>query len=289
MLKNILKLILDLAMGIVFALLFNHKILGGMTFHEIAGLAIGGAVVAHILLNAKWVKAMVRKIFSCGTPAKSRLEAVLNILLLVCLIVVLVSGVMKSKVLFPSIAEQFRDGNILGIHVGVSYVMLVLLGIHLGLHRQWLLSTLRNLLKIKGSNATRRVVANVLMVAVLFVGGYYLTQANFIDNVSRIVVEKQHGGHADNAGDSEAEVKGEADASFDQDGGAQSQFADEGAAGEQSVHDSSQPSQDGGQPDKTSMSANPFEVALKYGSIMCMFAVITGYLEMALKRVRKRQ
>ena len=124
LLKNILKLILDLAMGIVFALLFNHKILGGMTFHEIAGLAIGGAVVAHILLNAKWVKAMVRKIFSCGTPAKSRLEAVLNTLLLVCLIVVLVSGVMKSKVLFPSIAEQFRDGNILGIHVGVSYVML---------------------------------------------------------------------------------------------------------------------------------------------------------------------
>ena len=53
-------------------------------------------------------------------PRKSRLETVLNILLLVCLIVVLVGGVMKSKVLFPSIAEQFRDGNILGIHVGVS-------------------------------------------------------------------------------------------------------------------------------------------------------------------------
>lgn len=84
-------------------------------------------------------------------------------------------------------------------------------------------------------------------------------------------------------------MKGEADASSDQDGGAQSQLAYEGAAGEQSVHDSSQPSQDGGQPDKTGMSANPFEVALKYGSIMCMFAVITGYLEMALKRVRKRQ
>lgn len=276
-------------MGVVFALLFNHKILGGLTFHEIAGLAIGGAVVAHVLLNAKWVKNMVGKIFGPTTPAKSRLEAILNILLLVCLIVVLVCGVMTSKVLFPGIAEQFRGGNILGIHVGVSYVMLVLLGIHLGLHRQWLLSTLRNLLKIKGSNAARRVVANALMVAVLFVGGYYLTQANFLDNVSRIVVEKQHGGHANQAGASQSEVKGEADASSDKDNGAQRQFADKGAAGEQSVHDSSQLSQGGGQPGKTGMSANPFEVALKYGSIMCMFAVITGYLEMALKRVRKRQ
>ena len=49
--KNWVKLILDIAMAIVFALLFNHRVVTGLNFHEIAGLAIGVLFIVHILLN----------------------------------------------------------------------------------------------------------------------------------------------------------------------------------------------------------------------------------------------
>jgi len=37
-LKNIFKVLLNMSMTIVFVLLFNKTVLGGLRFHEIAGL-----------------------------------------------------------------------------------------------------------------------------------------------------------------------------------------------------------------------------------------------------------
>lgn len=51
-----MKLALDAAMGITFALLFNTRVFGGLAFHEIAGIAIGFAILTHILLNLNFVK-----------------------------------------------------------------------------------------------------------------------------------------------------------------------------------------------------------------------------------------
>ena len=50
-------------MALTFALLFNPRVLGGLTFHETAGLAIGAAILTHILLNYRWVKNVTLKIF----------------------------------------------------------------------------------------------------------------------------------------------------------------------------------------------------------------------------------
>ena len=54
--KNYLKLTLDLVLAVVFALLFNVRVFGGLTFHESAGLGIGLGFLIHILLNSPWVK-----------------------------------------------------------------------------------------------------------------------------------------------------------------------------------------------------------------------------------------
>lgn len=51
-------------MGIIFALLFNKNVFGGMSFHEIAGLVIGFAVLIHIVLNWKSVKNVTLSIFN---------------------------------------------------------------------------------------------------------------------------------------------------------------------------------------------------------------------------------
>ncbi|MHC1681522.1 MAG: hypothetical protein AB6733_00955 [Clostridiaceae bacterium] len=67
---NFIKISLDLIMGIIFALLFNKNVLGGLTFHEIAGLAMGFAVLVHILLNWKWVINVFKKIVKLNQTNK---------------------------------------------------------------------------------------------------------------------------------------------------------------------------------------------------------------------------
>jgi|GEM_PF-4962633 len=98
--KNVLKLALDIIMGIVFALLFNVQILGGLPLHEIAGLAIGGAVLFHLLLNAKWIRKVTTGIFNPKTKAKTRFEYILDTLLLIDLATIIISGIFFRGTLY---------------------------------------------------------------------------------------------------------------------------------------------------------------------------------------------
>lgn len=101
------KLTLDILMGMTFALLFNKMVLGGLTFHEIAGTAIGFAVLAHVLLNVNYVKKITLRLFNKSLPGKTRLGYALNVLLLLSMIFILFSGFVISRVLFPN----FQFGN----------------------------------------------------------------------------------------------------------------------------------------------------------------------------------
>lgn len=183
--KNILKFVLDAVMGIVFALLFNTQVLGGLTFHEIAGLAIGGAVLFHILLNAKWVKKVTVGIFSPKTKAKQRLEYILDVLCLVDLAAIIITGVLISKVLFPSLGGG-ENHSLTGIHTATSYIGLLLIGVHLGLHRQWICSTVRNLFHMKGHSKVRVAIGNVCAVVLLATGVYFMTAVNFVQQVASL-------------------------------------------------------------------------------------------------------
>lgn len=60
-----IKLCLDAAMLVVLSLLF-WKGNFGMEFHEIAGLAVLGAFVLHILLNWRWVLQVTAHFFQKG-------------------------------------------------------------------------------------------------------------------------------------------------------------------------------------------------------------------------------
>lgn len=71
------KIILDILMVLVFTLLFNKMVLG-MQFHEVAGLAIGAAVLVHCGLNWKWIKGVTLKLFNRKLPIKTRLGYIFN-------------------------------------------------------------------------------------------------------------------------------------------------------------------------------------------------------------------
>jgi hypothetical protein len=114
------KFILDILMALTFVLLFNKMVLGGLAFHEIAGLAISVAFITHILLNIQWVIKVTVKLFDRKLPGMTRLGYFLNLLLLILMTFIVVSGILISEVVFPNINLEEPHG--LSSHISVFHI-----------------------------------------------------------------------------------------------------------------------------------------------------------------------
>lgn len=167
---NYVKISLDILMALTFALLFNPRVFGGLTFHETAGLAISAAFLTHMCLNFRWVKNVTVKIFNKKLPGKVRFSYLLNLLLLVSMTVIIVSGIFISRVLFPNIAigdrHMFNE-----LHNLASNAALVLVGIHVGVHWQWLKDVCKKILKIDGQKPRKKAIAAAVIAILLLIGG----------------------------------------------------------------------------------------------------------------------
>lgn len=181
--KNAVKFLINVLLALIFVLLFNTRMMG-LAFHEVFGVFIGFAILIHILLNATWVKRVTMRLFDSKLPQKTRLGYGLNILLLMSFIIIIVSGMFISKVLFPN----FRVGNegwYRELHVDTSYFALALIGVHIGLHWKWIAGFFKNLFKLKTPKMAG-AVAIVLIAILLASGGYLVVATNLTKNVANI-------------------------------------------------------------------------------------------------------
>jgi hypothetical protein len=181
--KNYVKFALDVVMGLLFVLFFNKNVLGGLAFHEIAGLVFAGAYITHILLNWGWVKRVTLKMFDRRLSWRVRGNYALNFLLLVSMTFIIVSGIMVSHVVFPNINVS-NEGWFKMTHISVSFLVLALVGIHVGLHWQWVVNMCKKMTNVKKSRAWLRYVAQGLTLIILLFGLYQINQTSF---VSRLV------------------------------------------------------------------------------------------------------
>jgi len=157
--KKTVKLILDLAMIVILLLSYNKRSVS-MAFHEIAGMALMGGVVLHLILNRQWIAGITKKFFTQKLPARTRAAYIVDFLLLVGFVCIGVSAVMISKVLF-----SFNGGMVFKtIHYFASAACLILLGIHLGLHLPFFASTLGRGIRLPAG--ARRVLAVVLTLVI---------------------------------------------------------------------------------------------------------------------------
>ena len=163
--KNNIKLALDIIMVIIFVLIMTFS---SESFHEIAGLGLGFAFLTHILINIQWVKKVTLRIFDSQLPSKTRFGYWLNLLLLVSLLLTITSGILISKVLFPSIGIY---QGIKGIHSMMANFSLVLVGIHIGLHWEGIVSRTIQLFKAKPFKIFGNVTVFIIVLFLLF-GGY---------------------------------------------------------------------------------------------------------------------
>ena len=180
--KNGWKIVLDILMAILLVLMYNKRVLG-MSFHEIGGLALCGLFIIHQLLNLRWIKAVTTGLFSRRTPARQKLYWVLDLLLFVSYGYILFSGIMISKIVFPTVqgSNVFKMG-----HYAAAALALALTGVHVGLH----IGSMRQRIPFLRKLPTwlRRGFAILLSVAVLVFGGMQLTSTSFIQWLGNIGV-----------------------------------------------------------------------------------------------------
>ncbi len=171
--KNLLKFLLDIGMVLVLVLMYNKRSVN-MTFHELGGLILIGVMLIHVLLNYKWVITVTRKLFSKNIPVKTKIGYILNFLLLISFLLIGISGIMISKTLFHL---NIRGGGWQTVHYTVSAVALILIGIHLGLHKEFLCCMTRKLLPLP--KKVGKIIGITLTSVIVIFGCYSLVTTSF--------------------------------------------------------------------------------------------------------------
>ena len=140
---NRFKFYLSLSATIVMLLLMDPRSFYGLVFHEWAGLIIGLFFILHKLLNWTWIKKVTPGFFR-KCPARARVNYVLDVLLLVGLTLMILSGIAIARTIDLSWMKPGGSSFFWRImHTSSSFLTLALFGIHLGLHWKWVLQRLK--------------------------------------------------------------------------------------------------------------------------------------------------
>lgn len=169
--KRILKLVLDTVMLILLVLMYKKQVIS-ISFHEIGGLALIGLFIIHLLINAKWIGAVTKRLFSKTISAHVRACYIVDALLLVAFLTVGITGVLISKVVF----SLHVSGNFKTLHYFASAVAVILMGVHLGLHADYIFGKLLR----KGAKKTGKIILAAVLALIVAFGAYSLFTTSFV-------------------------------------------------------------------------------------------------------------
>lgn len=165
--KNIIRIVLDTIMIIVLVLMYKKSSIS-MQFHEIGGLILLAAFVVHLLINRGIITAASKRFFAKGFPVKTRIDYIVDFLLLLSFVLIGVSGALISKVVF-----SFSEGGGVEwkiIHYFCSAFALILIGVHVGLHWKFI-GTMYGKIRVLPRKVS--AIVGIFVVVALFIYGCY--------------------------------------------------------------------------------------------------------------------
>jgi cytochrome b561 len=115
----------------------------GLEWHQWLGFALCPLVLLHVVLQWQWFNTQFRRVFTPGAW-RVRVNAGLNLLLLVMMAAVLFSGVFVSRQATAWVGESFGRVRLWSeVHGWLNFVLVVLVGLHLALNWDWMIAALR--------------------------------------------------------------------------------------------------------------------------------------------------
>jgi hypothetical protein len=134
------NLIIDAAIFVAF-LVATAPRLSGISIHEWLGVAFGAAVIVHLLLHWQWIIAVGRTMLT-KARANARVNYLLNIALFIDATLITFTGLMISQVVLPLFGIRLPEGFFWRrLHSLSSDAGVILVGLHIALHWQWVLKT----------------------------------------------------------------------------------------------------------------------------------------------------
>lgn len=265
--KNIIKIILDVIMSVLLFLMYSKNVIN-ISFHELGGLIVCGLFIIHMGLNRKWIVVISKRLFDKSLRTKTKIGYVVNLMLLISMSFIAVSGIMISKTLFNG---AMNGGGFWKMgHYFASAMAIIFVGIHIGLHWSFIKNMFKKILKIPPSVA--KPLGVLCLVAMLAYGGYSSATSDFakwlISPFTMSTVQKGERPQKFENSDG-TKVNGERPEGMPQKGERPEGMAD---------------GTGGGQDNGSLNFGRIFALIATYGSITSIFATITLFIEKLLKR-----
>jgi hypothetical protein len=127
--KAKLKIVVDILMTASLLLLMSYSLIG-TDYHEYIGIFMFVLFVTHHFLNKSWI----RNVFKGKYRGVRIVQTVLVILILICMIGSMVSGIILSRHVFKSLPIHIGKAMARSIHMLSGYWGFLLMSIHLGFH-----------------------------------------------------------------------------------------------------------------------------------------------------------
>ena len=127
--KKVIRNIINIAMPIIMITLMAYQLIG-KAYHEYAGTALFIIFIIHNILNIKWYG----KLFKGNYTPYRILSTIINILLLITMVLLMISGIIMSEYTFSFL--NINSGMAIGrlIHLSASHLGFILVAIHMGMH-----------------------------------------------------------------------------------------------------------------------------------------------------------
>ncbi|MBI5080077.1 MAG: cytochrome b/b6 domain-containing protein [Chloroflexi bacterium] len=137
-----INFLVDLIALVVFALLAAPQATA-IPFHEWISFVFAPVFAIHILLHWKWIVETTQRIFK-KLPGDTRFNYVWDIIIYLMMIFAFVSGVVISEVALPFIGVPIKvDPFWISLHDASSNLLLIMLGIHLAMHWDWIVGVIK--------------------------------------------------------------------------------------------------------------------------------------------------
>ena len=163
------KYFLDAVLCVLFLAVMSFHFLPKV-LHEISGLMMLATVIFHSVLNRRRLfnfyrgKLLSKKIFS----------TLINFSMLAIFAVIFVSGVCISNHIFHDFIslEIRRNMTLHQLHVSLPYVLMILIGLHIGVHWSELWNRFLNLIKLQKNSLPYKVGCYISIFAIICLGIY---------------------------------------------------------------------------------------------------------------------
>ena len=161
------KIVFDFIMIILLPLLMSYALIGE-DLHEYLGIAMFAVFIIHHILNRSWFRSAFKGRY---TPYRIYSNTI-NILLLIIMFALPVSGILMSKHAVPFLSITSGASFARTVHMTTSYWGFVLMSLHLGNHAAVMMNGMRKMFHIKEKSSARTAVLRVI-AALISVYGIY--------------------------------------------------------------------------------------------------------------------